>query len=508
MSRVDDALLVRIAEAAAGLEREARGIPGAEGPVFAEHPAERQTVEQLHRDEEMAAFLVGIVERHDVRVVHSRGGLGFPEKERNRAGMIPKVVRHAFEGHVAAESAVEGPVDLAHAPAADRFDDLVARFGDEGRRARMRGEGLRGRMRVGEFFAQPLDPRGKSRMRGLAASERFEYAECALQVAQFFVQLGKMHLEGRRGFMMGQQFDPPLELLRREVEMAFLFEGEDQQFAGPRVVLVLRADLLQQPNRAPAILALRGQRGGAQEFALGFEGADQSLAIPGLLEGVGRFGPVIERGEEGSRLGPVAGSGMHFRRFEGLPGRFEEAGGAPEIGEGAAEMGRFDDLSGLFEGVGGMPRLPLFLVELGQQHTRHLALSVAFEDAGGIAEVAFEIASDGRGAALEDQAVRGGEVDLELLGFVLGDPKRALDDAVPGADQDAVKAEGKAKPRDPLPRIAQRCRLAGEADADVPGGLRVPADFDFDRHLRGGQAHADRGRLVRFDAEVHLFGDA
>ena len=85
-------------------------------------------------------LLVGVVQRHDVGVVHARGGLRLAEKELHGAGMVPQALGHALQRDGPAKATVPRLVDEAHAAAADFFEDLVALFGDEGGRARRRRE--------------------------------------------------------------------------------------------------------------------------------------------------------------------------------------------------------------------------------------------------------------------------------------------------------------------------------------------------------------------------------
>ena len=93
-------------------------------PVFQGHPFEK-----LHRDEGMAILFANIVDRADVGMIESRGGLGLTSKSRQRLCISGHFVRQELERDETVQSRVFGFVDHAHAAAAQFFENPVVRDG-------------------------------------------------------------------------------------------------------------------------------------------------------------------------------------------------------------------------------------------------------------------------------------------------------------------------------------------------------------------------------------------
>src|SRR5262249_10574980 len=82
---------------------------------------------QLHDEEGLAAVLVDVVDRADVRVVQGGGGPGLAAEALQRVAVVGVPFGQELEGHVPAEPGVLGPVDHAHAAAAEALQDAVMR---------------------------------------------------------------------------------------------------------------------------------------------------------------------------------------------------------------------------------------------------------------------------------------------------------------------------------------------------------------------------------------------
>ena len=93
-------------------------------PVFQGHPFEK-----LHRDEGMAILFANIVDRADVGMIESGGGLGLTSKSRQRLCISGHFVRQKLERDETVQSRVLGFIDHAHAAAAQFFQNAVMRDG-------------------------------------------------------------------------------------------------------------------------------------------------------------------------------------------------------------------------------------------------------------------------------------------------------------------------------------------------------------------------------------------
>src|SRR4029453_19415122 len=95
----------------------------AEGPAL-EQLAQRFAVQQLHGDEQDAAFFADLVYLADVRMVHARRGAGFAP-EPPTGGLVVWEREHLFQREAPLQPLVVGLVDHAHATGAELAADRV-----------------------------------------------------------------------------------------------------------------------------------------------------------------------------------------------------------------------------------------------------------------------------------------------------------------------------------------------------------------------------------------------
>ena len=99
--------------------------------TVAQHLPQGHALDELHHDVGHhhvrlgVAFLTGVVDGDDVRVVQARCGLCLAAKSGLEGGVAGQVDAQAFDGHVADESQVAGPPDLGHAATPDDLVELV-----------------------------------------------------------------------------------------------------------------------------------------------------------------------------------------------------------------------------------------------------------------------------------------------------------------------------------------------------------------------------------------------
>src|SRR5258708_39692484 len=84
-------------------------------------------VQKLHGDERFAVLVVNFIDRADIRVIESRGGLGFALKSAEGLRVFGYVVGEELESHKAIEFYILSLVDHAHAAAAEFLDNAVVR---------------------------------------------------------------------------------------------------------------------------------------------------------------------------------------------------------------------------------------------------------------------------------------------------------------------------------------------------------------------------------------------
>ena len=200
------------------------------------------------------------------------------------------------------------------------------------------------------------------RVGGISIAQGFQYGQCAAEVARLVEQVGEMRLELCRALVRGEEFDSALELIRREIEMAFLFEGEGEQLRCTTIIRMPGSDLLEESNRAGAVVEFRSQRRRTKEFALRFESADQGILIAGPLEAASGVRPFLEICVGARGLAPGFGGVIHLRRAKEVAGILEEPRGTIEIRDRAAQLGGFPNSAGVFELFGRALCLTLFLM--------------------------------------------------------------------------------------------------------------------------------------------------
>ena len=88
-------------------------------------PGEGRAVDQPHAVEGMSAAFAHLEDRDDARMVEVRGGLGLAAKPRQvgRTGQVPP--EEHLDRHGSSQAPLQGPVDDAHAAAADLLEQLV-----------------------------------------------------------------------------------------------------------------------------------------------------------------------------------------------------------------------------------------------------------------------------------------------------------------------------------------------------------------------------------------------
>ena len=87
--------------------------------------AECQAVDELHRDEGEVALLTHAVDRDDVWMVESRCRLRLVLEAAPVLRIEGRQRVEHFQGHVASQAKVTGPIDVAHAAGTDERHDLV-----------------------------------------------------------------------------------------------------------------------------------------------------------------------------------------------------------------------------------------------------------------------------------------------------------------------------------------------------------------------------------------------
>jgi hypothetical protein len=122
---VDDARRVRRRQPAAGGDEDVQYVPPR--PRLRPQPlVNRASVDQLHRDEDTIDERARVVHGHDVRVRQARDGARLAQQPNAAlAAAVPEPM-HDLQGDAAIQVGVVGGVDLAHAAAAERAQDLVA----------------------------------------------------------------------------------------------------------------------------------------------------------------------------------------------------------------------------------------------------------------------------------------------------------------------------------------------------------------------------------------------
>ena len=86
---------------------------------------ERLAFQESHRQECLAAILVDLVDRTDVGVMQSGGGLSLPKEPLLGLFVVQQMRGQELEGHIALELLVLGSIHNTHAALAELLDDAV-----------------------------------------------------------------------------------------------------------------------------------------------------------------------------------------------------------------------------------------------------------------------------------------------------------------------------------------------------------------------------------------------
>ena len=124
---VHEPLLVRGVEGRRDLPHDGDGPRGLERSALVQQRAQIGPLHVAHRDEQVAAGGAGLVDRDHVRVVERRGEPGLADEPLPEAFVLGELGREHLERDLPLEPVVLGEVDDAHAAAAERALDPVAR---------------------------------------------------------------------------------------------------------------------------------------------------------------------------------------------------------------------------------------------------------------------------------------------------------------------------------------------------------------------------------------------
>src|SRR5438105_3652981 len=86
---------------------------------------EIRSLDELHRDEQMAVNLAEIVNRDDVRMLERSRCLRFAEESLAESRVLRDALAHHLDGDGTIEHRVHGAIDDAHGAFSDLRDDLV-----------------------------------------------------------------------------------------------------------------------------------------------------------------------------------------------------------------------------------------------------------------------------------------------------------------------------------------------------------------------------------------------
>ena len=126
---VDEPLCVRRVERVRDLGGDRDDPPRRQRALPPEQRLQVGPVHVAHRDEQAAVGLARLVDRHDVRVVETRGQPRLAQHPVAERLVVREPLAQQLEGDRALEAQVESAVHLAHAAAPGQSADLVA--GDE-----------------------------------------------------------------------------------------------------------------------------------------------------------------------------------------------------------------------------------------------------------------------------------------------------------------------------------------------------------------------------------------
>ena len=121
---VDDPLGVGGVQGVGKLDSQLEQLLRLEG-LSSDAVLERLALQELHGDEGLALVLVDVVDRTDVGVVEGGAGLGLAPEPLQGDLVAEELLRQELQRDESVEAGVLGPVDDAHAPGAQLFDDAV-----------------------------------------------------------------------------------------------------------------------------------------------------------------------------------------------------------------------------------------------------------------------------------------------------------------------------------------------------------------------------------------------
>src|SRR5262245_17504423 len=87
--------------------------------------AQRGAIHPLHRDVRPGTVHADVVDRDDVGMIQGGSGTGFALESLDAIGIRGEVLPQHLDRHDASEPLVAGAIDLAHAAATERLEDLV-----------------------------------------------------------------------------------------------------------------------------------------------------------------------------------------------------------------------------------------------------------------------------------------------------------------------------------------------------------------------------------------------
>jgi hypothetical protein len=121
---MDDAFLVRGLERLGDLPRDLERL-GERQWSTRETIRQRGAIDELHHDRVQPLCDFETVNRGDMRMVQRGKQASLPSQPRDALGIVGKLRRQHFDGHLAMESRVECPIHLAHATGIQRPQDAV-----------------------------------------------------------------------------------------------------------------------------------------------------------------------------------------------------------------------------------------------------------------------------------------------------------------------------------------------------------------------------------------------
>ena len=122
---MDDAAFVRERESAEDVDDDVELVDEWESDVSGREVLEVLTLDELHRDEQVAVDFAEVVDRDDVRVLERSSGLGLAEEPPSEVVVASDRVAHHFDGNGAIEDRIGCAIDDTHRALADLLDDSV-----------------------------------------------------------------------------------------------------------------------------------------------------------------------------------------------------------------------------------------------------------------------------------------------------------------------------------------------------------------------------------------------